>query len=281
MKEVSALLQEIKEVCDAKDSTHSGAETAQLIDTFLQALESGIIRCAHKSADAWVVDERVKQGILLAFRMGQKEKINLGPFSFIDKSNLWPRQFNLEDEVRIVPGGVSVRRGAFVGPGVIVMPPSYINVGAYVGEHSLIDSHALVGSCAQLGKRVHLSAGAQIGGVLEPVGALPVIIEDDVLVGGNTGIYEGCQIGARAVIGAGVVLTGSTKVYDLVHEKIISAQDGAGLKIPANAVLVPGTRSLSSEFAKSHGLSIATPLIVKYRDSKTDAKAMLEDLLRI
>lgn len=251
-----------------------------LVKEFLDALEQGLIRCAHKHKEGWTLDERVKQGILLAFRLGQNEKLHVGPFSFIDKNNLWPRQFDLNSGVRVVPGGVSVRRGAFVGNKVTIMPPSYVNVGAYIDEGSLIDSNALVGSCAQVGRRVHISAGAQIGGVLEPVQALPVIIEDDVLIGGNCGIYEGCQIGQGAVLGAGVILTNSTKVFDVVHEKVISASENQVLQIPPQAVVVPGSRALAGDFAKAAGLSIYTPLIIKYRDQKTNQKTMLEDYLR-
>lgn len=254
-------------------------DSLALVDQFLDALEKGLCRGAHKTPSGWVVDERVKQGILLAFRVGQRCQLNVGPLTFIDKHNLWPRRFNEHDEVRIVPGAATVRRGAYLGKNVVVMPPSYVNIGAFVDDGTLVDSNALVGSCAQIGKRVHISAGAQIGGVLEPVGALPVILEDDVLVGGNCGIYEGTIIGAKAVIGAGVVLTKSTKVFDLVNEQVITAGDDV-LKIPNDAVLVPGTRAVPTEFGRVMGLSLASPLIIKYRDGKTNAKAELEGLLR-
>lgn len=250
-----------------------------LVEEFLSALEKGQCRAALPSPTGFRVDERVKKGILLAFRIGKKEVKNLGPLSFIDKDTLWPRSFNLNDEVRIVPGGVSIRRGVYLGKNVIVMPPSYINIGAFVDDGSLIDSNALVGSCAQVGKNVHLSAGVQLGGVLEPVGASPVIVEDDVLIGGSSALYEGIQVGKKAVIGAGVVLTKSSKVFDLVNEKIITAGDDV-LKIPAFAVVVQGARTLTSDFAQSYGLSISTPLIIKYRDGNTDKKTVLEDLLR-
>lgn len=255
-------------------------EQRACIEKFLDALEAGLLRAAYKAQDVWLVDSRVKQGILRAFQIGQLATTKCGPLSFVDKENLWPRSFDQSQGVRLVPGGSAVRRGAFVGKQVVIMPPSYINIGAYVDDGSLIDSHALVGSCAQIGKRVHISAGAQIGGVLEPVGSLPVIIEDDVLVGGNCGLYEGVYIGEKAVLGAGVILTKSTHVYDVVHERVINAVGEHNLIIPPNAVVVPGARNLNHEFAKTHGLSIACPLIIKYRDQKTDAKASLEKLLR-
>jgi 2,3,4,5-tetrahydropyridine-2-carboxylate N-succinyltransferase len=250
-----------------------------LLDEFLEGLENGSIRCAQKSSEKWIVDPRVKQGILLAFRLGQKRKYECGPLTFIDKENIGPRHFYMDDNVRIVPGGTSVRRGAFIGGQVVIMPPAYVNIGAFVDEASLIDSHALVGSCAQIGKRVHLSAGAQIGGVLEPISGLPVIIEDDAFIGGNSGLYEGVQIGEKAVIGAGVILTKSTKVYDMVHNREINTQD-ENLSIPPYAVVVPGTRSINSDFARNHGLSLSCALIIKYRDEKTSQKTKIEDLLR-
>jgi len=255
-------------------------DVKDLVKCFLDELERGALRCARKTAEGYAVDARVKQGILLAFRIGEKTKTSLGPFTFIDKNNMWPRSIDLADAVRIVPGGSAIRRGAAVGKNVVMMPPSYINIGALVDDGCLIDSHALVGSCAQIGKRVHISAGAQIGGVLEPVGDLPVIIEDDVLVGGNCGIYEGTVVGERAVLAAGVILTKSTRVFDLVHEKIIVAADDETLIIPAQAVVVPGSRTANSEFARKHGLAVSCPLIVKYRDEKTAQKTTLESLLR-
>lgn len=272
------LLDSISRAFDAGSSDKS---YEQLCQEFLHALERGIIRCAEKNEDVWRVDPRVKKGILLCFRLGQKEELSCGPMSFVDKGNLFPRQFNLDDNVRIVPFGSAVRRGAFLGKNVVMMPPSYVNIGAFVDNDSMIDSHALVGSCAQIGKRVHLSAGVQVGGVLEPIGASPVIIEDDCLIGGNSGIYEGTQVLQRAVIGAGVILTKSVKVYDLVHERIIHAEGEDGVvKIPENAVVVPGMRALHTPFAKEHGLSVSAPMIIKYRDEKTDTKIKLEDLLR-
>jgi len=252
----------------------------EMLEHFLNALESGEIRTAQKIAKIWQVDGRVKKAILLAFRWGQTEKIDCGSLSFIDKANLWPRSFNLEDKVRIVPGSSTVRRGAYIGPQVTLMSPSYVNIGAFVGAGSMIDSHALVGSCAQVGEQVHVSAGVQIGGVLEPIGAVPVIIEDNCLIGGNCGIYEGSQVGEGAVLGAGLILTSSTKVFDLVNEKIISAGNENSLKIPPLAVVIPGARALGGEFAQAHGLSVSAPIIIKYRDAKTEQKIRLEDLLR-
>lgn len=250
------------------------------VDKFLDMLEEGTIRCAYKENGAWLVDTRVKKGILLAFKIGQQEICELGPLSFIDKKNLWPRKFGLEDKVRVVPGGASIRRGAFIGPHVVVMPPSFVNIGAFVDEGSMVDSNALVGSCAQVGKKVHISAGVQIGGVLEPIGEQPVIIEDNVLLGGHAGVFEGCTIQKGAVIGAGVILTKSTKVYDLVNEKVLMGSEDRGVVIPENAVVVPGARALASDFAKSHNLSISAPLIIKYRDEKTDQKTLLREILR-
>jgi 2,3,4,5-tetrahydropyridine-2-carboxylate N-succinyltransferase len=226
------------------------------------------------------VNTWVKQGILLGFRLGDLEEIPSGAFTFVDKDTFPARRFSVSDRVRVVPGGSSIRSGAYIAPGVICMPPMYVNVGAYVDEGTLIDSHALVGSCAQIGKRVHLSAAAQIGGVLEPVGASPVIIEDDVLVGGNCGVYEGTQVRAGAVLGAGVVLTRATPVYDIVREQVYRSSPGAPLVIPENAVVVPGSRAIAKGKAAEWGLSLYTPVIVKYRDEKTHGSIELEDLLR-
>ena len=249
------------------------------------ALSSGAVRAAEpdRSAPAgWRVNTWVKQGILLGFRSGDTVDASMdhGRWPFYDKDTLPLKTFAVGAGVRIVPGGSSVRDGAYLGPGVICMPPMYVNIGAYVGEQSLIDSHALVGSCAQIGARVHVSAGAQIGGVIEPVGALPVIVEDDALVGGNTGIYEGAIVKARAVVGAGTVLTGSTPVYDLVRGDIIRPTAERPLVIPEGAVVVPGARAVTGGKGPEWGLSLATPVIVKYRDSRTDTRTELEAWIR-
>ena len=245
-------------------------------------LESGAVRSAEpdpSSSTGWRVNTWVKQGILLGFRFGDLVDQSAGlPFS--DKDTQTVQRFGIERGVRVVPGGSAIRGGAFVARGVICVPPMYVNIGAYIGEGSLVDSHALIGSCAQIGARVHVSAAAQVGGVLEPVGALPVIVEDDVLVGGNTGIYEGAVIKQRAVIAAGTVLTGSTPVYDLVNGTIIKPTEGHPLIIPAGAVVVPGARAVTVGAGQEWGLSLATPVIVKYRDDKTDARTELEKWIR-
>ncbi len=250
-------------------------------ELFISLLDSGRIRAAENIDGKWEVHAWVKKGILLGFKLGALKNVAASrPFTFFDKHTYPVKEFSLEDNVRIVPGGTSVRRGAYVAPGVIMMPPSYVNVGAYVGKGTMIDSHALVGSCAQIGERIHISAAAQIGGVLEPINALPVIIEDDVMVGGNCGIYEGAIVKKRAVIGAGVFLTGSTPVYDCVNKIIIRKSDYGSLVIPENAVVVAGSRGIVTDFGRAHGLGLYTPLIVKYRDSRTDARTALEDALR-
>jgi 2,3,4,5-tetrahydropyridine-2-carboxylate N-succinyltransferase len=247
---------------------------------FIEALTSGQIRAAEKVDGQWRVNAWVKQGILLGFRIGELEEMTSGALSFVDKDTFPARQFTVADKIRVVPGGSSIRSGAYIAPGVICMPPMYVNVGAYVDEGTLIDSHALVGSCAQIGKRVHLSAAAQVGGVLEPVNASPVIIEDDVLVGGNCGIYEGTQVRSGAVLGSGVILTRATPVYDIVGEQVYRSSADAPLVIPENAVVVPGSRAITKGKAAEWGLSIYTPIIVKYRDEKTQGSIELEDLLR-
>jgi 2,3,4,5-tetrahydropyridine-2-carboxylate N-succinyltransferase len=249
------------------------------------ALARGELRAAEPdpgSPTGWRVNAWVKQGILLGFRHGELVDASMdhGRLSFFDKDTLPLKRFDAADGVRLVPGGSAVRDGAFLARGVVCMPPMYVNVGAYVGEGSLVDSHALVGSCAQIGRSVHVSAGAQIGGVLEPVGALPVIVEDDVLVGGNTGLYEGAVVKARAVIAAGTILTGSTPVYDLPRGRVIEPRDGLPLVIPEGAVVVPGARAVRVGAGLEWGLSLATPVIVKYRDAKTDARTSLEAWLR-
>jgi 2,3,4,5-tetrahydropyridine-2,6-dicarboxylate N-succinyltransferase len=247
---------------------------------FHEALTRGEVRAAEKQDGQWRVNAWVKQGILLGFRLGDLEESSSGALSFVDKDTFPARRFSVAERIRVVPGGSSIRSGAYIAPGVICMPPMYVNVGAYVDEGTLIDSHALVGSCAQIGKRVHLSAAAQIGGVLEPVGASPVIIEDDVLVGGNCGVYEGTQVRNGAVLGAGVILTRATPVYDIVREQVYRSSADAPLVIPENAVVVPGSRAISKGKAAEGGLSLYTPVIVKYRDDKTQGSIELEDLLR-
>ncbi len=257
------------------------AALAELIADFLEALNRGQIRAAEPDThEGWTVNRWVKEGILLCFRHGHNVDRSNGDFSFFDKNTIPLQSFRLEQGVRIVPGGSAVRSGAYVAPGVICMPPMYINIGAYVDEGTMVDSHALVGTCAQIGKRVHISAAAQIGGVLEPAGASPVIVEDDVMIGGNCGVYEGVRIRSRAVLGSGVILNASTPVYDLVNSVVLRASADSPLEIPESAVVVSGTRRLHSDFADEHGLSISTPLIVKYRDAKTDARTALESVLR-
>jgi 2,3,4,5-tetrahydropyridine-2-carboxylate N-succinyltransferase len=258
-----------------------GDDARGTFEAFREALETGLVRAAEPGAEGWTVNAWVKAGILLGFRLGQVvEMASAGPLRFFDKDT-WPtRNLSLESGVRIVPGGTAVRAGAYLAPGVVVMPPAYINVGAWVGEGTLVDSHALVGSCAQIGRRVHLSAAAQIGGVLEPVGALPVIVEDEAFVGGNCGVYEGTIIGRRAVLGSGVILTGSVTVYDIPRQTTYRRSADAPLRIPEGAVVVPGSRRASAAIAERHGLHLYTPIIVKYRDEKTDASAALEEALR-
>lgn len=249
-------------------------------ERFREALTHGEIRAAEKRNGAWHVNTWVKQGILVGFRIGTLHEWKGGVLSFVDKSTYPPRRFEAQDKVRIVPGGSSVRMGAYVAPSVICMPPMFVNVGAYIDECSMIDSHALVGSCAQIGKRVHLSAGSQVGGVLEPVNAAPVIVEDDVLIGGNCGIYEGTLVHSRAVLGAGTILTRSTPVYDLVRGTVLRSSANHLVEIPEGAVVVPGSRAVTRGKGQEWGLSLYTPVIVKYRDDKTDQAIELEDLLR-
>jgi 2,3,4,5-tetrahydropyridine-2-carboxylate N-succinyltransferase len=249
------------------------------------ALSRGEARAAEPdpaSSTGWKVNAWVKQGILLGFRHGELADASMdhGRLPFFDKDTLPLKRLDLAAGVRVVPGGSAVRDGAFLGRGVICMPPSYVNVGAYVDEGSMIDSHALVGSCAQVGRRVHVSAGAQIGGVLEPVGALPVVVEDDVLLGGLTGLFEGAVVKRHAVIAAGTILTGSTPVYDLPNRRILRPESGSSLVVPEGAVVVPGGRAVTGGAGRDWGLSLATPVIVKYRDEKTDARTELEKWLR-
>ncbi len=247
----------------------------------VKLLNSGKIRSAEKINGEWKANEWVKKGIILGFRIGKLKDISIDKnFRYYDKHTLKLKSIKLADGIRQVPGGSSIRDGCYVAKGVICMPPMYINIGAYVDENCLIDSHALVGSCAQLGKNIHLSAAAQIGGVLEPINSVPVIIEDDVMIGGNAGIYEGTIVSRRAVIGAGCVITGSTPVYDAVKGKIYKKTKEHPLVIPENAVVVAGSRPLKSEFGIENNLSIYTPVIIKYRDEKTDAATALEESLR-
>jgi 2,3,4,5-tetrahydropyridine-2,6-dicarboxylate N-succinyltransferase len=263
----------------------SNVDASAALAAFLElrdALESGAIRSAEPDANAptgWRVNAWVKRGILLGFRLGQLEASG-GDLSFVDKHTYPARQFAPENGVRVVPGGSSVRAGAYLAKGVVCMPPMYVNVGAYVDEGTMIDSHALVGSCAQIGKRVHLSAAAQIGGVLEPVNASPVILEDDVLVGGNCGVYEGTIVRKKAVLAAGTVLTRGTPVYDVVRGEVLRAEGEMPLIIPEGAVVVPGARAVNKGKGQEWGLSVYTPVIVKYRDEKTELSLALEDLLR-
>jgi len=250
-----------------------------IIDTlkhFLEGLNKGKIRAAEKINNKWIINIWVKKGILLLFRYGKLMEINNGCFNYFEKDTLGLKQLSLDDEVRIVAGGTAIRNGSYISSGVICMPPSYVNIGAYVDAGTMIDSHALVGTCAQIGKNVHISAAAQIGGVLEPIGANPVIIENNVMIGGNCGIYEGIIVKQNAILGSGVILNSSTKVYDLVNENILNTP----LEIPENAVVIQGARGIDNDFGTKNKLSISTPLIVKYRDNKTDAKTELENLLR-
>ncbi len=274
----------------AQGPTAIGSQDALAAFLELRAgLETGLLRSAQPDPDAptgWRVNPWVKRGILLGFRLGALVEMNGNHpagnsiLSFVDKDTYPARRFTPAESVRVVPGGSSVRAGAHVAPGVVIMPPAYINVGAFVDAGTMVDSHALVGSCAQIGKRVHLSAAAQIGGVLEPVNASPVIIEDDVLVGGNTGVYEGTIVRSRAVLAAGTILTRGTPVYDATTGGILRATADTPLIIPSGAVIVPGSRAITHGFGKDLGLSVYTPILVKYRDDKTELSLALEDLLR-
>jgi 2,3,4,5-tetrahydropyridine-2-carboxylate N-succinyltransferase len=285
-------LREIEHRIDGLASVPAGTELPEdargVVRHLLDALEAGTLRAAEKDAATgeWRAIPWVKRGILLGFRVGEMIDMSLESgdertrLAFFDKDTYPPRAFTLGDGVRIVPGGSSIRRGAYVARGVVCMPPMYVNVGAHVGTGTMIDSHALVGSCAQVGERVHLSAAAQLGGVLEPVNASPVVVEDDVIVGGNCGIYEGTVVRKGAVIGAGVVLTRGTPVYDLVRQTVHRSENGKALQIPENAVVVPGARVVKGDWAQGEGISLQTPVIVKYRDEKTDAATALESWLR-
>lgn len=277
---------------DALYATPAGtglpADTRASVESLLTLLEAGAVRSAERTSDGdWRAVAWVKRGILLGFRLGQLVDMSVPRqhggdphLPFFDKDVYPLRALTVADGIRVVPGGSSIRRGAFVAAGVVCMPPMYVNVGAYVGAGTMIDSHALVGSCAQVGERVHVSAAAQIGGVLEPINATPVVVEDDVIIGGNCGVYEGTVVRERAVIGAGVVLTRGTPVYDMVREQVYRGSGDGPLEIPAGAVVVPGARAVKGEWASAEGLSLQTPVIVKYRDAKTDLATALESWLR-
>jgi 2,3,4,5-tetrahydropyridine-2,6-dicarboxylate N-succinyltransferase len=273
-----SLQSEIERLASAEKT---GPDARDVFVEFRDQLTRGEIRAAERIDGQWKVNVWVKQGILLGFKLGRLAQMGSGDcLSFVDKDTFPARKFSVEDRVRVVPGGSSARLGAYIAPSVVCMPPMFINVGAYVDEGTMIDSHALVGSCAQIGKRVHLSAAAQIGGVLEPVNAAPVIVEDDVLVGGNCGVYEGTLVRARAVLGAGVILTRSTPVYDLVRGEVYRASEYTPLEIPEGAVVVPGSRAVSKGKAAEWGVSLYAPVIVKYRDEKTAKGTELEEWLR-
>ena len=251
------------------------------VDRLLAALSAGSVRAAEPTESGWKAVEWVKAGILLAFRAGRTARFAGPQQEYFDRDTLSIRSTDgVREKVRVVPGGTAVRNGAYLAPGVVIMPPAYINVGAYVGEDTMIDSHALVGSCAQIGARVHLSAGAQIGGVLEPIGLRPVIIEDEVFVGGNAGVFEGTLVGRRAIIAPGVNLTASTPLYDLTKSEIYRAEPDRPLTVPAGAIVVPGSRPARGDLAEQYGLHLYAPVIVKYRDEKTDAATALESALR-
>jgi 2,3,4,5-tetrahydropyridine-2,6-dicarboxylate N-succinyltransferase len=280
----SQLAQDIERLFQQGASANK-EESRSVFAILREKLSAGQVRSAEPDATTptgWRVNAWVKKGILVGFRCGDLVDVSVadGRWFFGDKDTLPLKKMSTAMAVRVVPGGSSIRDGAYVGKGVICVPPMYINIGAYVGESSLIDSHALVGSCAQVGTRVHVSAGAQIGGVIEPVGAIPVIIEDDVLVGGNTGIYEGVVIKSRAVIGAGTILTSSTPIYDLPRGRIIRPEGDLPLIVPQGAVVVPGARAVTQGMGPQWGLSLSTPVIVKYRDEKTDARTGLEEWVR-
>ena len=286
MREIDrfAVMREIERLFD-QPPAHYTEEHFRLFAAFKDALNRGAVRAAEpdpSSPSGWRSNPWVKRGILLGFRMGTVVdfSIDAARQPFFDKSTYPVRPVNLADGVRIVPGGSSIRDACFIGRGVVCMPPMFINVGAYVGDATMIDSHALVGSCAQVGRNCHISAGAQIGGVLEPVGALPVILEDEVLVGGNSGVYEGTVVKRRAVLGTGTILNRSIPVYDLVRDAVYTATATEPLVIPEEAIVVPGSRAVSLPAGKKWGLSLQAAVIVKYRDAKTDARVQLEDLLR-
>jgi 2,3,4,5-tetrahydropyridine-2-carboxylate N-succinyltransferase len=282
----AAFVERLLRYADTPSGGHLPDDAEQLVGELLSALERGEVRAAERDAEGrWNAVPWVKRGILLGFRVGRMVDMSVGAgaghsLPFFDKHTYPTQPMTLASGVRLVPGGSSIRRGAYLAPGVVCMPPMYVNVGAWVGSGTMVDSHALVGSCAQIGERVHLSAAAQIGGVLEPVNAAPVVIEDDVLVGGNCGVYEGTIVRTKAVLAAGVVLTRGTPVYDLVNERILRGDASTPLEIPAGAVVVPGARRVARGWGEEQGLSLQTPVIVKYRDERTDVATALEGWLR-
>jgi 2,3,4,5-tetrahydropyridine-2-carboxylate N-succinyltransferase len=278
---MEVLRRQIKEHYD-RPRTRLDDETRAVVRALFSALNTGEMRAACRDeTGVWRADETVKKGILLSFRVGHTVQVTDSPFLLSDKDTLPLKHWDVVSQnTRIVPGGSSVRDGVYLGKNVTCMPPMFINVGAFVDDETMVDSHALVGSCAQIGKRVHLSAAAQIGGVLEPVGQVPVVIEDDVLIGGNAGIYEGTIVRSGAVLATGTILSASTPIWDLVKERVIRATESTPLEVPSAAVVVPGTRPARGAFAEREGLQIYTPLIVKYRDDKTDLRAALEGDLR-
>src|SRR5271155_5400316 len=278
---IGPTLQSAIEQLSARESINDQEDARRIFLDFRSALTRGEVRAAEKISGRWAVNAWVKQGILLGFRLGEMQEMSDGDvFSFVDKDTFPARRLTVADRIRLVPGGSSIREGAYVAPSVICMPPMYVNVGAYVDEGTMVDSHALVGSCVLIGKRVHLSAAAQVGGVLEPINASPVILEDDVLVGGNCGVYEGTIVRRRAVLAAGTVLTRGTPVYDVVNGIVLRAEGETPLIIPEGAVVVPGARAIHKGMGQEWGLSVYTPVIVKYRDEKTELSLALEDLLR-
>jgi 2,3,4,5-tetrahydropyridine-2-carboxylate N-succinyltransferase len=281
----TAFVERLLQYADTPAGESLPPDAEQYVTALLAALERGQVRAAERdAAGTWNAVPWVKRGILLGFRVGRIVDMTVGSgggsLPFFDKHTYPPQPMTLASGVRLVPGGSSVRRGAYLAPGVVCMPPMYVNVGAWIGAGTMVDSHALVGSCAQIGERVHLSAAAQIGGVLEPVNAAPVVIEDDVLVGGNCGVYEGTIVRAKAVLAAGVVLTRGTPVYDLVNQRILRGDASSPLEIPAGAVVVPGARRVTSGWGEEQGLSLQTPVIVKYRDERTDLATAPEGWLR-
>lgn len=281
--ELADLMARVDELAAIPSGEALPSDADHVVYRVLDVLESGEVRAAQKDADgSWRAVHWVKRGILLAFRAGAVVDMSPpgGMLKFFDKRTIPPRPLSLSHGVRIVPGGSSIRRGAYVAPTVVCMPPMFVNAGAWVGKGTMIDSHALVGSCAQVGERVHLSAAAQIGGVLEPVNAAPVIIEDEVVVGGNCGVYEGTVVRTRAVLAAGTVLTRGTPVFDLVNERVLRGSPESPLEIPPGAVVVPGARAVTSKWGREQGLAVQTPVIVKYRDERTDTSTALEAWLR-